>query len=248
MNLNGKVVLITGASSGIGAAIAKECVKDGAKVIATDILEQVGEELVKEMGENAVFLKLDITRPEEWASVAGRAKDIFGPITGLVNNAGYTGLAVPLTQVSDEDFWKTISIDLGGTFFGMKEVIPQMLEAKSGSIVNITSIAATLHGKGNNSAYTAAKHGVNGLTKAAAVEFGEKNIRVNAIMPGMVLTPMLQDQLSKDQIDQILTKVPLNRMAEPVELARTVSFLLSNDSTYLNGACIAVDGGWTAQA
>lgn len=246
--LDGKVAMITGASRGMGAEHAKEFVQEGAKVAITDILEDEGRQLADEIGENATFVKLDITKLEDWENAIQKTKEAFGDVNILVNNAGYPG---PFDHVADldvDEYLKVINIDQHGTFYGMKAVIPHMLSSGGGTIVNIASVAGEQHVEGTPSAaYTAAKHAVMGLTKAAAVEYAAKNIRINAILPGSVLTPMMRDVFTQEQIDAAGSMSPINRLANPREISKVVAFLASDDSSYVTGAGYAVDGGLMVQ-
>lgn len=245
--LDGKVAIITGASRGMGSEHVREFVKEGAKVVITDILEAEGRTLSKELGENTLFVKHDVTNPDDWNHVINQAVEAFGPVTVLVNNAGYAGPVSSLTDLADEDYLKIISIDQHGTFYGMKALIPHMIEAGGGSIVNISSTAGLRHVNGTpNVAYTAAKHAVNGLTKAAAVEYADKNIRINVICPGGVLTPLLKETYTQEQLDMYATS-PIGRLSDPHEISKPVLFLASDDASYITGAEYVVDGGLLAR-
>lgn len=246
--LNGKIALITGAASGMGAEHARVFVEAGAKVALTDILEEEGKKLADELGNNAFFIKHDVTDPNSWKSAVKTVTEVFGgPITVLVNNAGFAGPRVSMAEMTVEDYLKTIAIDQHGAFYGMQAVIPGMLESGGGSIVNISSVAGFVHQKDvPNPAYTAAKFAVRGLTKAAAVEYGNKNIRVNSVHPGGVLTPMLANTLTQEAIDAVSADVPLHRLAQPREVSKLVLFLASDDSSYITGAEHLIDGGQTA--
>lgn len=246
--LTGKVALITGAARGMGAAHAKEFVENGAKVVITDIIEDEGEQLAEELGENAIFLKLDITDLNQWNDVLNKVKEIFGTVNVLVNNAGYPGPNTLLADLNEDDYLKVITIDQHGTFYGMKAVIPHMIEAGGGSIINIASLSGLRHVPYTpNVAYTAAKHAVLGLTRAAAVEYGKKNIRVNAVCPGGILTPMMKESISQEQTEALGAIIPNGRLAEPHEVSKAVLFLASEDASYVNGEEIRVDGGALAK-
>ena len=245
--LDGKVAIITGASRGMGAEHAREFVKEGAKVVITDVLEREGQMLAEELGKNALFIQHDVTKPEDWSQVVKQATEAFGPVGILINNAGYTGPLATLTDLRNEDYLKVITIDQHGTFYGMKALIPHMIESGGGSIVNITSTAGLRHVNGTpNAAYTAAKHAVIGLTKAAAVEYAGKNIRINVVCPGGVLTPLLKETYTQEQLDSAATS-PMGRLSEPQEVSRPVLFLASEDASYMTGGVYIVDGGLMAQ-
>lgn len=245
--LDGKVAVITGASMGMGAAHARVFVDEGAKVVLTDIAEEAGRALAAELGDQAIFVRHDVTRPEDWTAVVASATKAFGPVTVLVNNAGYAGPAATVATMSDDDYLRTIAIDQHGVFYGMRAVIPGMVAVGGGSIVNISSVAGFVHQIDvPNPAYTAAKFAVRGLTKAAAVQFGPEGVRVNSVHPGGVLTPMLKSTVAPDALAAITADVPLRRFAEPEEVSRLVVFLASDDSSYISGAEHLIDGGQTA--
>jgi 3alpha(or 20beta)-hydroxysteroid dehydrogenase len=245
--LDSKTAIITGAATGMGAEHARLFVAEGAKVALTDINEDAGQALADELGENARFLRHDVTDPGDWAEVVRATAETFGPVTVLVNNAGFAGPAATVADMTDEDYLRTIAIDQHGVFYGMRAVIPGMLAAGGGAIVNISSVAGFVHQVNvPNPAYTAAKFAVRGLTKAAAVQFGPQGIRVNSVHPGGVLTPMLRDTVPAEAIEALNADVPLRRMAEPVEVSRLVVFLASDESSYITGAEHLIDGGQTA--
>lgn len=245
--LDGKVGVITGAGSGMGVEHARMFVAEGASVVLTDIVERGVRDLADELGPRAMGVHHDVADPESWQGVLRCATQTFGPVTVLVNNAGFAGPEASCADMSTEDYLKTIAIDQHGVFFGMRAVIPGMVEAGGGSIVNISSVAGFVHQINvPNPAYTAAKFAVRGLTKAAAVQFGPQRVRVNSVHPGGVLTPMLRDTVPQEAIDALTADVPLRRMAEPAEVSRLVVFLASDESSYISGAEHLVDGGQTA--
>jgi 3alpha(or 20beta)-hydroxysteroid dehydrogenase len=242
--LDGKVAIITGAAQGMGIEHARLFVAEGAAVALTDVLVDVGKEAAATLGPNAAFFEHDVTDPVRWKEVVQATADRFGPVTVLVNNAGVAGPAASLADLTDDDYQSVISVDQTGTFYGMRAVIPGMIEAGGGSIINISSIAGFAHSaKLRNCAYTAAKFAVRGLTKAAAVEYGEKNIRVNSVHPAGVLTPMLTANQSPETIEMLSANLPLRRMARPEEVSHVVAFLASDESSYMTGTEHIVDGG-----
>jgi len=241
-NLTGKTVLVTGGARGIGAEVARRAVEAGANVVVTDVLEDEGKSLAAELGERARFMRHDVTSEEDWSGVAAFATAEFGGIDGLVNNAGIS-TGQPLETETVEHFRKVLDINLTGVFIGMKTAINAMKDNGGGSIVNISS-AAGLMGLALTGSYGASKWGVRGLTKLAAVEQGTAKIRVNSVHPGMTYTPMTA-QLGIQQGDGGYPNTPMGRVGEADEIAKAVVFLLSDDSSYVTGAELAVDGGWT---
>lgn len=245
-SLAGKVALITGAASGIGAEHARTFVAAGARVVLTDVLDEVGGQLAAELGEPASYLPLDATCPDAWAEVTARVTREIGPITVLVNNAGLPGPWARAASMEVEDYLRVIELDQHGVFYGMRTVIPLMLGAGGGSIVNMSSVAGLVHQRlSPNPAYTAAKFAVRGLTKAVAVQYGARGIRANAILPGGTRTPMF-DGIREDEIDALSATVPMGRIGVPHEIAQLALFLASDASSYVNGADYVVDGGLTA--
>ncbi|CAM5566120.1 oxidoreductase [Streptomyces spiroverticillatus] len=241
-DLTGKTVIITGGARGLGAEAAKQAVAAGANVVITDVLDEDGKATAAELGERARFQHHDVTSEEDWARVAAYAVAEFGSIDGLVNNAGIsTGQF--LADESVEHFRKVLDINLTGVFIGMKAVIPAMRENGGGSIVNISS-AAGLMGLALTAGYGASKWGVRGLTKIGAVELGTQKIRVNSVHPGMTYTPMTA-AVGIQQGDGNYPNTPMGRVGEADEIAGAVVFLLSDSASYVTGAELAVDGGWT---
>lgn len=245
--LDGKVAVITGAATGMGAQHARVFVAEGSRVVLTDIAAQPGRELAGTLGPDATFVHHDVTDPASWAEVVRSASNAYGPVTVLVNNAGSAGPRATVAEMTTEDYLKIVAVDQHGVFFGMRAVIPGMVEAGGGSIVNISSVAGFVHQINvPNPAYTAAKFAVRGLTKAAAVQYGAQRVRVNSVHPGGVLTPMLNATVSRESIDELTADIPLRRLAEPAEVSHLVAFLASDDSSYITGAEYLIDGGQTA--
>ncbi|SOC40729.1 glucose 1-dehydrogenase [Salinicoccus kekensis] len=240
--LSDKVAIITGAARGMGAVHAKKFIENGAKVIVTDILEDEGKALVNELGENAMFIKHDVTSEEDWESVVAKAKEKFGTVDILVNNAGIDLPAQNIEDVETEQFRKITDINQTSVFFGMRAVAPVMKENNKGSIVNISSLAGII-GANQKIAYTASKFAVRGMTKAAALELGEFNIRVNSVHPGFIATDMTY-HLINDELEQ---SFPLKRAGRIEEVSGMVIYLASDESSYSTGAEFVIDGGLGAQ-
>jgi 3alpha(or 20beta)-hydroxysteroid dehydrogenase len=245
--LAGKVALITGGARGMGEAHARLFVAEGAKVILTDLSEQAGQAIAQELGENALFLKHDVTKLADWQRVVAEGEAKFGPVTVLVNNAGVLGPIADTTELTEDGYLKVCAINQHGVFYGMQAVIPSMLKAGLGSIVNISSVAGIVSIYGAPSlAYVASKFAVRGMTKKTAVEFGGKNIRVNSVHPGFINTPMMAEATNEEGGDA-LSLIPLGRLAEPKEVSQLVLFLASDESSYITGTEHIIDGGMTAQ-
>ncbi|WP_406115512.1 glucose 1-dehydrogenase [Kitasatospora purpeofusca] len=241
-DLTGKTVIITGGARGLGAEAARLAVAAGANVVITDVLEEDGLATAAELGERARFVRHDVTSEEDWQRVVDHAVAEFGAVHGLVNNAGIsTG-----TLLADESvayFRKVLDVNLTGVFIGMKTVVPAMRAAGGGSIVNISS-AAGLMGLALTAGYGASKWGVRGLSKIGAVELGAERIRVNSVHPGMTYTPMTA-AVGIRQGEGNYPNTPMARVGEAPEIATAVVYLLSDDASYVTGAELAVDGGWT---
>lgn len=244
--LEGKVAIITGAARGMGESHARTFIEEGAKVVLTDINEEVGTSLAKELGSNALFIKHDVTKSESWKEVVEKAVSAFGDITVLVNNAGVLGPIAETKDLDEEAYLKVCAINQHSIFLGMKEVIPSMLKAGIGSIVNISSIAGIVANYGFPSiAYVASKSAVRGMTKGTAVEYGKNNIRVNSVHPGFINTPMMVEATNESGGDA-LKDIPLGRLAEAKEVSNVVLFLASDESSYVTGSEQLVDAGMLA--
>lgn len=241
MRLQGKNAMITGGARGQGAAEARAFIKAGAKVLITDVEEKDGTALAKELGENAFFLKHDVAEDKDWLAAIKQAKDKLGGLDVLVNNAGiYEPGSIADTSV--EDFERQVRINQLGTFLGMKHAAPVM--GKGGSIINISSVAG-MEGFPGACAYVGTKWAVRGMTKTAAKEFGEQGIRVNSIHPGFIDTDML-DANDDEASAQGKEDTPLKRFGTAEEIADLAVFLASDDSAFISGAEIAIDGGYSA--
>lgn len=244
--LDGKIVIVTGASQGMGESHARVMVKHGAKVVLTDVNAEAGEKIAAELGDNALFVKHDVASIDGWAKVVAAAEARFGTVNVLVNNAGILGEIAPTTEFSEAAYNKVIAVNQTGVFLGMQVVLPGMMALKQGSIVNISSTAGLVAVYGApNLAYVASKFAVRGMTKQVAAEFGAYNIRANSIHPGFIKTPMMAAATDEGGGDAV-SKTPLNRMAEPYEVSDLVVFLASDESRFITGAEHIIDGGMTA--
>jgi 3alpha(or 20beta)-hydroxysteroid dehydrogenase len=230
----------------MGSSHARLFAEHGAKLVLTDLNEDAGQALALEIGSNAVFIRHDVTKLAEWASVAIKAKESFGGIDILVNNAGILGAMADTKDLTEEDYMAVCAVNQHSVFFGMKTVVPAMLERGAGSIVNISSIAGMAANYGFPSlGYVASKFAVRGMTKATAMEFGKNNIRVNSVHPGFIQTPMMIEATDEGG-GEALAQIPLGRIADPREVSNLVLFLASDESSYITGAEHLVDAGMLA--
>ncbi len=243
--LKDQVAIVTGAARGIGKAIAADFIACGAKVIATDVLDDELAATAKELGDAVTAKRLDVTEETDWKKVVNETVEQHGRIDILVNNAGVL-MFETIESMPLEQFRMMFDINVTGCFMGMQTVIPVMKAAKYGAIVNFSSTAAILP---NNSTgvYAASKYALRGLTRSGALELGPHGIRVNSIHPGGVNTPMTNpDNLSEDEVNQRYLFVPQQRGCDPAEIAASVRFLASSQGSYCNGTELVVDGGMTA--
>ena len=245
MILSNKVAVVTGAASGIGRAIAEKFISKGAKVIFSDI--NGDDSLVSEFGEKALFIKCDISKSDEVEKMFDQVIERFGKLDIIVNSAGIGGLG-GIVEVTDENWNKVIAINLSGTMFGMREAAKRMKDKKvKGSIINISSILGSVGFKGAI-AYCAAKGGVVQLTRAGALDLAEDQIRVNAIAPGFIETNMTKDVLKQKEFNNlIISSTPLGYVGKTDDIANAAVYLASDESSYVTGSIIYVDGGWVAK-
>lgn len=244
--LAGKVAIVTGAAQGMGEAHARTFVREGAMVILTDLNREGGGRLAAELGKNALFVPHDVASASGWRDVVSQGEAKFGKITVLVNNAGVIGPVKGLLDLSEEEFLQVCAVNQTGVFLGMKAVVPSMIEAGGGSIVNISSIAGMLGTKeSSNAAYCASKWAVRGMSKLIAAQFGRQGIRVNSVHPGYVLTPMMIAATDENG-GGAAEAIPLGRLAQPDEVSRVVLFLASDEASFVSGAEHVVDGGMIA--
>ena len=244
--LDGEVAIITGAARGQGEAEARMFANEGAKVVLTDILDELGQKVADDIGSSALFIKHDVSQEDEWKQVVEKTANTFGSVTILVNNAGI-GLKEDrgIEQTTLDAWHQTLSVNLTGVFLGMKYVVPAMREAGHGSIINISSIAGMVGG-GGLPAYHASKGGVRLLTKTAAVQYAEENIRVNSVHPGGVDTEIL-NPFGEKWKQRAAGFHPMKRIAESDEIAYGVLYLASKESSFVTGTELVIDGGFIAR-
>ncbi|GLV87428.1 3-alpha-hydroxysteroid dehydrogenase [Streptomyces lavendulae subsp. lavendulae] len=253
--LDGRVVLITGAARGQGEQEARLFAAEGARVVLGDVLDEQGAAVAEDIGEDrARYVRLDVSREEDWAAAVAVAKEAFGPVSGLVNNAGILRFN-ELTATPLEEFRQVIEVNQIGAFLGIKTLAPEIGAAGGGTIVNTSSYTG-LTGMAYVGAYAATKAAILGLTRVAALELAARNIRVNAMCPGAVDTPMANPGLldpagitdeARDAMAELYKRVvPLGRVGRPEEIARLALFLTGDDSSYITGQPFVVDGGWMA--
>lgn len=247
--LENKVALVTGAASGIGRAIAYQYAAEGAQVVVSDINDDGGLETLERIrarGGRAIFVRADTSKPADGEALVAAAVREFGALHIATNNAGIGGPSAPVGEYPIEGWDKVIAINLSGVFYGMRFQIPAMLKSGGGSIVNMASILGQVAFL-NLGAYVAAKHGVVGLTQCAALEYGPHKIRVNAVGPGFIKTPIIENTLTPDAIKALAGLHPLGRIGEPSEVAELVTWLSSDKASFVSGGYYAVDGGYLTQ-
>jgi 3alpha(or 20beta)-hydroxysteroid dehydrogenase len=244
--LAGKVALITGGAQGMGSAHARAMAREGAAVAIADLAAEPGEALAAELrrdGADVSYHRLDVTDAASWVAVVAAVQRVHGPISVLVNNAGIQVRSAGI-EADDAEWEKVVAVNQRGVFLGMRAVIPGMVELGGGSIVNVSSVSAlvAIHG---SIPYQASKAAVLGLTRGAAISYGAHNIRVNAICPGLVVTGMTSTA-SSDAVAAMKAKIPLGREGRPYEISGAVVFLASDESSYITGVTLPVDGGYVA--
>lgn len=249
LRFDGKTIIVTGGGSGIGAATAEELGASGATVIVADInlahAEGIASAIMKNGGQAHAFAA-DVAKPDQVQAMVAFAVEKTGALHGIVNNAGIGGPAAP-TGSYDIDSWKkVIDINLSGVFYGMRFAIPEIEKAGGGAIVNVASILGSV-GFANSTAYVSAKHGVLGATKNAALEHAATGVRVNAVGPGFINTPMVADALDAATLKFLEGKHAMNRLGRSEEVAALIVFLLSDRASFITGSYHLVDGGYTAQ-
>jgi NAD(P)-dependent dehydrogenase (short-subunit alcohol dehydrogenase family) len=244
--LSGKIALISGAASGLGAAQAKLFASEGAKVVLGDVQAELGNTVatqIKNAGGQAIFTRLDVTDESSWKAAIKVAKDTFGGLTTLVNNAGIFHPG-GIEGESIEGWNKVIAVNQTGVFLGMKTAAATLLESGNAAIVNISSLFGII-GSANAISYHASKGAVRVMSKAAALEYAKRGIRVNAIFPGQIQTPILGD-ITPEQDKAFKAMIPMGKVGEPIDIAYASLYLCSDEAKYVTGAELIVDGGWAA--
>jgi NAD(P)-dependent dehydrogenase (short-subunit alcohol dehydrogenase family) len=251
--LNGKVAFVTGGASGIGRATALTFAREGAKLVVVDMNEEGGQQtvhMITENGGEATFVEVDVTSASAVEAMISKTVETYGRLDCAHNNAGIAGrIRAPLHECSEDAWDQVLAINLKGVWLCMKYEIPQMLHQGSGAIVNTASIMGLVGSWSGTSAYNASKHGVVGLTKTAALEYATLGIRVNAVCPGYIWTPLIENALlSRPAMEaQIVSRHPVGRMGRPEEIAAAVVWLCSDAASFVTGHTMTVDGGYVAQ-
>lgn len=249
MKLNERVAIVTGAANGIGRYIALEFAREGAKVVVSDVDNEEGQQTVaaiKAAGGEAIYVTANMTSEADIDQLVSKAVDTFGKIDVLVNNAGISGGLALLNEISADDWDQVMGVNLKGPFLAAKRVFPEMVKNGGGNIINIASMASSNGGRGGLP-YTASKHGVIGFTKQLSLMVGQAGIRVNAVLPGPIDTAMIQRILAMPEhpVCMKIKASPSGRPGQPEEVAKVVTFLASDDASYVHGATFEVDGGYT---
>ena len=237
--LKNKVAIITGGARGMGASHVRLFVKEGAKVVFTDLNEEEGRILEQEVGSNAKFIKHDVTDAEGWSKVVNQTEEIFGPVNILVNNAGIAAIL----EMTEGEYRKIVDINQVSVFLGIKSVISSMKKVDKASIINISSMNGII---GGAIGYTDTKFAVRGMTKAAALQLSPFGIRVNSVHPGVIETPMVTEGAVGEATKQFAKQIPMRRIAKPEEVSNLVLYLASDESSYSTGSEFIIDGGITA--
>ena len=250
MSLDGRVALVTGGSSGIGRATALAFAKAGARVAIGDVDVPGGEETVRLVGEaggEAMFIRTDVSKGTEVEALVNGTVERFDRLDCAFNNAGVDNLHYQVGELPEEEWDRVIGINLKGTMFCLRHEIPRMLSLGGGAIVNASSVVGLI-GSPESAAYISSKHGVTGLTKSAALDYARRGIRVNAVCPGVIRTPIVEAYLKErpHAEAQLARQQPMGRMGHPDEVAGAVVWLCSDEASFITGQTLAIDGGWTA--
>jgi len=247
--LKDKVAIITGGGSGIGRATCLLFAREGAKVVVADYIAEGGNETVRQIsaaGGQAVFVQADVSKSADVRNMIGAAVRNYGRVDILFNNAGIEGPSTKLANLKEEDWDRVIAIDLTSVYLGMKYVIPEMIKQGSGVILSTASVAGLVGFQGSG-AYAAAKAGVINLTRLAALEYADKNIRVNCICPGVIETPMVERVMGGRPRERVVRSEPIGRLGRPEDIANAALFLASDESSFATGAPFIIDGGYVAR-
>ena len=245
-NLQDKVAVVTGGASGIGLATVKAFLEKGVKVVIADYNAEAGSEVeqqFKETNENVLFVQTNVAEEQSVKKAVKTAVDTFGQLDIIFNNAG-VGIQKPTHELTDEDYKRVIAVNQDGVFYGMKYALREMLKTGGGAIINTSSILGTV-GEPTSIPYAASKGAVNLMTKSAALEYADRNIRVNAVAPGFIESGLVNKEALGDFYDGLVAKHPIGRLGNPDEIAHAVVFLAEND--FVTGTTIHVDGGYTAK-
>ena len=247
--LKDKVATITGGGSGIGRATCLLFAREGAKVVVADYIAEGGNETVRQIsaaGGQAVFVQADVSKSADVRNMIGAAVRNYGRVDILFNNAGIEGPSAKLANLKEEDWDRVIAIDLTSVYLGMKYVIPEMIKQGGGVILSTASVAGLVGFQGSG-AYAAAKAGVINLTRLAALEYADKNIRVNCICPGVIETPMVERVMGGRPRERVVRSEPIGRLGRPEDIANAALFLASDESSFATGAPFIIDGGYVAR-